>query len=327
MIRLEGHTADVMSLAFAPNGETIASASWDGTVRLWPRLGGRPEVLRTGNDHALAVAYSLDGSHLAAGFRSKQPAALGHGFGHLAYIPLIERPGRIGIGIRHMDTWFSGNVESGTECIAFCRDKPWLLAAAGPSVEAPESLANSGVAMYHVLDRVNIGAFRPAGASIRSIAFSPDGTRLAGVSRKPGQGLFVWDIRKVHRSGLTVFPASHRLPVADSTGVSIAYSCDNQTIVGAFTNGRIALWTPGCEPRFLESGHIRKSLRGIALSPDGRLLATAGADGQIKLWDSLTFQQVQVFDWKAGDAHCVAFAPDGLSIAAGGNGPIIVWDL
>ncbi len=42
---LEGHTAPIVALALSPDGATLASASWDQTVRLWPLAGGTPRVL------------------------------------------------------------------------------------------------------------------------------------------------------------------------------------------------------------------------------------------------------------------------------------------
>ena len=42
---LEGHTAPIAALAVSPDGATLASASWDHTVRLWPLAGGAPRVL------------------------------------------------------------------------------------------------------------------------------------------------------------------------------------------------------------------------------------------------------------------------------------------
>ena len=41
----EGHTAPIVALAVSPDGKTLASASWDRTVRLWPLDGGAPRVL------------------------------------------------------------------------------------------------------------------------------------------------------------------------------------------------------------------------------------------------------------------------------------------
>ena len=62
----KGHTAPVAGIAVAPDGKTIASASWDHTVRLWPLDGGEPRVLRGHTQSVNAVAFAPDGNTLAS---------------------------------------------------------------------------------------------------------------------------------------------------------------------------------------------------------------------------------------------------------------------
>src|SRR5947199_297308 len=63
---LEGHRGDVMSLAFAPAGDRLATAGWDGTVRLWEAAGGETvRIVHTPNEHAAAVLRP-DGGAVAA---------------------------------------------------------------------------------------------------------------------------------------------------------------------------------------------------------------------------------------------------------------------
>lgn len=59
--RLIGHTAKVFDLALSPDGQTLASASWDGTVGLWPLAGGAPRFLRGHDKGVNAVAFRPDG--------------------------------------------------------------------------------------------------------------------------------------------------------------------------------------------------------------------------------------------------------------------------
>jgi len=63
---LEGHTAPIAALALSPDGTTLASASWDHTVRLWPLAGGAPRVLDGHTQNVNGVAFAPDGRTLSA---------------------------------------------------------------------------------------------------------------------------------------------------------------------------------------------------------------------------------------------------------------------
>ena len=66
----------------------------------------------------------------------------------------------------------------------------------------------------------------------------------------------------------------------------------------------------------------------MAFSPDGRLLATTDSSAGVHLWDAETGQLRTTL--KAGRERRmpVAFAPDGLTVAAGGgNGSVVIWDV
>jgi cytochrome c len=63
---LRGHTAPVVGLAVSPDQKTIASASWDRTVRIWPLDGGEPRVLEGHQQNVNGVAFSPDGRALVS---------------------------------------------------------------------------------------------------------------------------------------------------------------------------------------------------------------------------------------------------------------------
>jgi cytochrome c len=62
----EGHTAPIVALAVSPDGNTIASASWDRTIRLWPVGGGAPRVLEGHTQNVNGVAFTADGQALVS---------------------------------------------------------------------------------------------------------------------------------------------------------------------------------------------------------------------------------------------------------------------
>lgn len=64
---LEGHTGPVTALAVSPDGATLASASWDASVRLWPLSGGEPLALEGHRGNVNAVAFLSDGTLASAG--------------------------------------------------------------------------------------------------------------------------------------------------------------------------------------------------------------------------------------------------------------------
>jgi cytochrome c len=61
-----GHTAPIVSLAVSPDGVTLASASWDHTVRLWPLAGGEPRILQGHSQGVNGVAFARDGKTLVS---------------------------------------------------------------------------------------------------------------------------------------------------------------------------------------------------------------------------------------------------------------------
>jgi cytochrome c len=63
---LEGHTAPIVALTASPDGATLASASWDQTIRLWPLAGGAPRVLEGHSQNVNGVAFAPDGRTLVS---------------------------------------------------------------------------------------------------------------------------------------------------------------------------------------------------------------------------------------------------------------------
>jgi WD40 repeat protein len=69
---LKGHTDQVYQVAFSPDGKTLASGSWDKTIKLWDVAAGKElATLKGHTDHVLGMVLSPDGKTLASGSADK----------------------------------------------------------------------------------------------------------------------------------------------------------------------------------------------------------------------------------------------------------------
>ena len=77
-----------------------------------------------------------------------------------------------------------------------------------------------------------------------------------------------------------------------------------------------------------QTGGHEGSVRGVAFSPDGRLLASASSDRTIKLWEVATGAEVATLRGHTAQVQTVAFLPDGRLLASAGNdGVVRFWSL
>jgi len=308
---LAGNGGTVFSVAFSPDGRTLASGDGDWNTRLWDvtvpaRAVQLGDPLAGHDDTVYAVAFSPYGHLLASG---------GAVFVLLWNVTNPARPALAGSreqAIGALNTIYS---------VAFSPDGHSI--AVGTQTDYPgENPDPTYLWLWDVTDPANprgMGDFPGHQGPVFSVAFSPDGRTLASGSED--QTIRLWDVTDPVR------PTSLGQPLARQPGYiySVAFSRDSRILASGSSNQMIQLWdvTDPARPAPLgqaltgHSGYVYS----VAFSPDGKTLASGGADQTILLWDvadpARPSQPGQAVTGHNGHVLSVAFSPDGRTLASG----------
>jgi WD40 repeat protein len=295
VLELRGHRGPVVGLAYSPDGLTLASASVDGTARLWDVRDGRlRETLSSTEARAYCVAFSPDGKLLAVGYGRD------HGL-----VQLWERS-----SLRRIDSWAANSHV--TSAISFAPDSRWLVSSGNePGVQVWSAPFSSG---RQIRFRHNIHA--------NCVAFATSSLTFAVLGRWAySPEVTVWECHGERIRGTKSIRTKGRLNghclTFDQFGARIACGLEPNIAL-------IALGESATEEASWPAHD--GAVLGVAFLHDSRSLLSAGADGLVKHW-YLDGRLIRTIDWRIGELGAVAIAPDGLTAAVGGAEKIVVWDL
>jgi WD40 repeat protein len=324
-VALKGHKAAVRQVAFSPEGG-VATASADGTVKLWNRSGRLLQTLEVGTP-VTGVAFSPNGKTLAASADSALEVW------------------RIAQGKAEASQRLAVNQATS---ITFSPDGQTLAA-----VDASHTL------YWWKRDRTGGFAAQPvqaiAGGALSRIAFSPNGKSLAATS--PDNTVKLWD----REGGLVRTLRGHSQPVVDlafspdgrmlmtsggdrtrlwqlqnaaivslnAQSQLVAYRPDGQLIASIGNTGVIKLWKPsGVSHGYLEVVEGSGKAVGLAFSADGQTLASATEEGTVQLWqiNAKTKDYEPLKTFKTGSILQMSLSPNGRVVAtAGEGGALQLW--
>jgi WD40 repeat protein len=290
-LALRGHTDGVNAAAFSPNGRMLATASWDKTIKLWDAATGTELTTLRGHAHQVAcVAFSPDGARLASGGGAYLAAG-----GEVKLWDISSRKAVAdlkGLNGRVMAVAFSPNGE--------------VLAAGGQ---------DPVVKLWDSQGRQELGTLRHGGG-VLCLAFSADSKTLAVGAAGPGyrpwepSEIALWEVADRKKLGTL---RGHRAMVQ-----GLAFLADGKTLLSASFDGTMKTWDVARQKELASRADRSQTLYSLALSPNGRLLAAAGASrdsGEVKLWDVARLEPVATVRGHTGVALGVAFSPDSRTLA------------
>ncbi|MEZ5933879.1 MAG: protein kinase [Alphaproteobacteria bacterium] len=261
-LELAGHEHQVWALAFTRSGNLLASGDRAGHVRLWNgRTGSELGEIEVGDAPIWSLAFSADGRQL-----------------------MVASAARIGL-------W---RAEDRAETLEFKVDGQEITRAT-LSPDGTRIAASSTSGLVRLWDSATGEPLRDIEADdnvIWSLAFSPDGRTLATASSD--EVIDLWEVETGERRATF---GGHKGGVTD-----LAFLADGATLIAVDRSGELHWWDLATERRLTDvwQGHQGASWR-LAVHPDGQRFATAGDDGQVRIWDELSLGQACAIGGRAFD--------------------------
>jgi WD40 repeat protein len=319
---LHGHTSAVLGLAFFPDGKTLASASWDRTVRLWDPVTGKELAVLTGHAKGpWTVAISPDGKLIASGGPETKGLIL---WDAATRKPLYTIPSSVN-GIAFSPDGRTLATASGKEDAT-----AWDVTLREVTTGAPRATLSSADSVVGFLPdgtlatlahryvknsevrfwNVTSGSHRltiPVNGIIAAV-LSRDGALLAITSFS--EPVTIWDTTTGHRQA--VFPGQQ--------GRSIpTFSPDGKVLACASDDRSVTLWEVESGRKLGQDVHLDPS-EAVTFSPDGKTLASASLAGAIQVWDMTTAHEATTFS-SSDRIASLRFTPDSQTLLLGTEGP------
>ncbi len=294
-ITYQGHTGPVYAVAWAPNGQSIASGGADHLVKVW-----RP-IPPAGNDHLTylqhsgsvnALAWSPDGMRVASASSDKTVQVWDALTGNNHFPPYRGHTNNI-------------------RTVAWSPDGT-RIASGGDDMTVQVWDANTGKPLVTYTGHTG---------TVWSVSWSPDSTHIASASAD--KTVQVWDANTADKTSSYTYRRHSRAKAVKS----VAWSPDGQHIAsgGDIPESTVQIWGAFTGAPLVIFSEHSGGIFAIAWSLDGKHIASSSW-GEVRVWNPATGKTHNTYAGNANAVHAVAWSQDGQRIASGGDDTTVqIW--
>ncbi|MBA2680657.1 MAG: protein kinase [Ktedonobacteraceae bacterium] len=299
-----GHASRITHVAWSPDGQYLASASFDRTVQLWEATSGKH--IRTYKGHGARVntlAWSPDSKLVATASDD-----------HTARIWKVDQEKVEVIFDKH---------EGPVDAIIWSPDGNFIASAGGDKV----------VLVWNATTYEIATTYREHTDKILALAWSPNGQYIASGGRD--RSVKIWEPEKIPQkrsfwSNINIFSSHHSQKTWDGhTGTinDLAWSPDSKRLASACSDNHVRIRNLYAEhlPTLpaIDTSTIKNT---VAWSPNGHYLAVGGNDKAVHIWNSTIKKETFIYYGHTGYVMSAAWSPDGSRLASAGvDRTIQVW--
>ena len=316
---LRGHTGDVSGVAFSPDDTQLATASNDGTIRIWDWKSQKESQQIVGHfGRVWSVAFLPDGKRIVTGgadktiriwdledFSKQQPPQ------RIASAPICSiaasRENRL-VATQSTDRettiWDSSNWSVVKTLKAAGSDEHTSLAFSPDGKTLALGLRHAQILLFDTDSGQQTAALHPNPGNVGVVAFSPDAKHP--LLTFASTDISLWDPKLGTECGILHSPREVS---------AIAFRPHGGRMVSA-AHEFLQMWDIEKRQLIATRKLVGAKFNGVDFSPDGTLLATACSDKLVRLWDAVSLEPRGELADHRNSVERVAFQPTGGTLAS-----------